>query len=107
MESSSPTVGRMMAGTGSEVDWESMCRLLAALDVTPSRGGDDQVLLDELSASALRQVERNINARAPIGDKVFLTDEEFYQLKSLAQYGMRHLCARVGLGGRNEDKEAA
>ncbi|MBK9497410.1 MAG: hypothetical protein IPO08_23390 [Xanthomonadales bacterium] len=71
---------------------EGFARLLHAAGLmVVDASGDEQVLVDSLSASSLRQAEAALNSRAPVGDVVTLTAEEFYQLKALAQYGSRHL----------------
>lgn len=74
---------------------EGVCRLLHALDLNIGGESHDQLILNDVAASALRQSVESLGRHAPVGETVMLTDEEFFQLKSLAQIGARHLFERI------------
>lgn len=74
---------------------EGVCRLLDVLDLTVGSESADQLMLNDLASSALRQSVEHLNRRGAVDGVVALTDEEFYQLKNLAQIGARALFDRV------------
>lgn len=92
IEYSPPWLTAFTRGEGA-LDLEGICRFLAAMDLTVSGQSADQLFIDELAAKALETtLERTLSHHAVDGT-VTLTDEEYFQLKSMAQYGSRQLFA--------------
>lgn len=96
LEYSSPWMSRFMAGEMT-LNLEGICRLLAAAGLRVSDGkGEEQLLVDELAAAALRRVSDQLSRIRPDeAGNVLLTDEEFTHLLQLAQYGARVLFAKI------------